>query len=227
MVNAEQERVQGFGRLENGLRQASDWYLWGPYVSERQWGTVREDYSADGYGLGLLPARPRPVPGLPVGRGRPGRVQRHRAAALPGPGAVERPGPDPEGAAVRADRAGGQPRRGRQGVLVVPGRACPATPGTAGVTTTRRAAFPYDDLVPENGRRDQLPARIRAARHRRVRRRPVLDRRRQLRQGRPDRPADDRPGHQRRAGRRRPCTCCRPPGSATPGPGMRARPSRP
>src|SRR5450631_1198497 len=22
--------------------------LWGPYLSERQWGTVREDYSADG-----------------------------------------------------------------------------------------------------------------------------------------------------------------------------------
>jgi hypothetical protein len=25
-----------------------DWRRWGPYVSERQWGTVREDYSADG-----------------------------------------------------------------------------------------------------------------------------------------------------------------------------------
>src|SRR6516225_9997340 len=24
------------------------WRLWGPYVSERQWGTVREDYSASG-----------------------------------------------------------------------------------------------------------------------------------------------------------------------------------
>ena len=24
------------------------WKLWGPYVSERQWGTVREDYSASG-----------------------------------------------------------------------------------------------------------------------------------------------------------------------------------
>src|SRR5262252_4740994 len=24
------------------------WYLWGPYLSERQWGTVREDYSEDG-----------------------------------------------------------------------------------------------------------------------------------------------------------------------------------
>jgi hypothetical protein len=45
----------GFGRLEDGLRQASDWYLWGPYLSERQWGTVREDYSADGEAWGYLP----------------------------------------------------------------------------------------------------------------------------------------------------------------------------
>lgn len=24
------------------------WKMWGPYLSERQWGTVREDYSDDG-----------------------------------------------------------------------------------------------------------------------------------------------------------------------------------
>jgi hypothetical protein len=54
-MNAESERVAGFGRLEDGLRQASDWYLWGPYVSERQWGTVREDYSADGEAWNYLP----------------------------------------------------------------------------------------------------------------------------------------------------------------------------
>jgi hypothetical protein len=47
-MGAERERVAGFGRLEDGLRQASEWYTWGPYVSERQWGTVREDYSANG-----------------------------------------------------------------------------------------------------------------------------------------------------------------------------------
>jgi hypothetical protein len=47
-VGAERERVAGFGRLEDGLLDAGDWYRWGPYVSERQWGTVREDYSADG-----------------------------------------------------------------------------------------------------------------------------------------------------------------------------------
>ena len=27
---------------------ASPWRRWGPYVSERQWGTVREDYSPGG-----------------------------------------------------------------------------------------------------------------------------------------------------------------------------------
>jgi hypothetical protein len=54
-MSTERERVAGFGRLEDGLRQASDWYLWGPYVSERQWGTVREDYSADGQAWDYLP----------------------------------------------------------------------------------------------------------------------------------------------------------------------------
>ena len=54
-MSTERERVAGFGRLEDGLRQASDWYLWGPYVSERQWGTVREDYSPDGEAGGYLP----------------------------------------------------------------------------------------------------------------------------------------------------------------------------
>src|SRR3974377_821077 len=46
-MSVERERVAGFGRLEDGLLQAGEWYRWGPYVSERQWGTVPEDYSAD------------------------------------------------------------------------------------------------------------------------------------------------------------------------------------
>ncbi len=47
-MGTERDRTATFGHLEDGLRSASDWYWWGPYVSERQWGTVREDYSADG-----------------------------------------------------------------------------------------------------------------------------------------------------------------------------------
>ena len=35
-------------RLTEDARREKNWKRWGPYLSERQWGTVREDYSADG-----------------------------------------------------------------------------------------------------------------------------------------------------------------------------------
>src|SRR6202166_445175 len=35
-------------RLHANVTGPDGWHHWGPYVSERQWGTVREDYSADG-----------------------------------------------------------------------------------------------------------------------------------------------------------------------------------
>ncbi len=35
-------------RLDETRRGGSDWKKWGPYLSERQWGTVREDYSENG-----------------------------------------------------------------------------------------------------------------------------------------------------------------------------------
>ncbi len=35
-------------RLNDAREQGIPWKKWGPYLSERQWGTVREDYSADG-----------------------------------------------------------------------------------------------------------------------------------------------------------------------------------
>ena len=35
-------------RLENNRTRKEYWKRWGPYLSERQWGTVREDYSAGG-----------------------------------------------------------------------------------------------------------------------------------------------------------------------------------
>jgi hypothetical protein len=34
---------------------ADHWELWGPYLSDRQWGTVREDYSADGDAWNFFP----------------------------------------------------------------------------------------------------------------------------------------------------------------------------
>src|SRR6202167_3055514 len=41
-VTAEQQR------LIDDAQRRQNWKRWGPYLSARQWGTVREDYSADG-----------------------------------------------------------------------------------------------------------------------------------------------------------------------------------
>lgn len=42
MADAEQQR------LHEADAEQVPWRRWGPYLSERQWGTVREDYSAGG-----------------------------------------------------------------------------------------------------------------------------------------------------------------------------------
>ncbi len=44
MSNNDQESI----RLEEARTGKAAWKKWGPYLSERQWGTVREDYSQDG-----------------------------------------------------------------------------------------------------------------------------------------------------------------------------------
>jgi hypothetical protein len=47
-MNAEKQR------LEDDRLGRATWKKWGPYLSERQWGTVREDYSADGDAWGYF-----------------------------------------------------------------------------------------------------------------------------------------------------------------------------
>jgi len=42
-------------RLAEDARRTQNWKRWGPYLSERQWGTVREDYSPDGACWEYLP----------------------------------------------------------------------------------------------------------------------------------------------------------------------------
>ena len=42
-------------RLREEASREKNWKRWGPYLSERQWGTVREDYSADGNVWGYFP----------------------------------------------------------------------------------------------------------------------------------------------------------------------------
>jgi hypothetical protein len=45
---AEHGRLADFDHRDPDPLASSDWHRWGPYLSERAWGTVREDYSAGG-----------------------------------------------------------------------------------------------------------------------------------------------------------------------------------
>ena len=55
MTSVERARVESFGHPEDGLSESTPWYHWGPYLSERAWGTVREDYSAGGTAWDYFP----------------------------------------------------------------------------------------------------------------------------------------------------------------------------
>ena len=54
-MTGEQERMADCGDYRFGPEEAGPWYLWGPYLAERAWGTVREDYSDDGDAWRYLP----------------------------------------------------------------------------------------------------------------------------------------------------------------------------
>lgn len=46
--SGEATRMAQCGDYRFGPEEAGPWYQWGPYLAERGWGTVREDYSDDG-----------------------------------------------------------------------------------------------------------------------------------------------------------------------------------
>src|SRR5512144_1666598 len=105
-------------RLAEDVRRVHNWRRWGPYLAERQWGTVREDYSATGECWSYLPhdhARSRAYrwgeDGLLGICDRECRVC-FSVALWNGRD------PNPR-AAVRHHRPRGQPRRGLQGALLL------------------------------------------------------------------------------------------------------------
>ena len=117
-------------------------------------------------GLVPLPARPGPLAGLPLERGRPRGDLRRQPAAVPGLRLLERARPDPQGAHLRADRRRGQPRRGRQGVLVVP-RLHPHPLLDALALHVPAGRVPVRGAPGGQPRPRPRRARVRAARHRR------------------------------------------------------------
>ena len=184
-MGAESERVAGFGRLEDGLRQAGDWYRWGPYVSERQWGTVREDYSPDGEAWDYLPhdhARSRAYRWGEDGLAGFCDIEQRLCLGL-----ALWNGEDPilKERAVRAHRA----RR------AITARTSRSTGGTLDAVPSHawnrwryhypQRRFPYEDLIDRNGARSRLEPEYELIDTGVFARGPVLDHRGALRQGRP------------------------------------------
>src|SRR5271156_1442683 len=93
-------------RLNDAREAQIPWKKWGPYLSERQWGTVREDYSDNGDAWNYFThdqARSRAYKWGEDGLGGLCDASVLRA------GVVERARPDPEGAHVRAHQQRREP----------------------------------------------------------------------------------------------------------------------
>ena len=110
----------GTGAFERGARGAGPVEEMGTVPQREAVGHGPRGLQRGRQRLELLHPRPGTFARLPVGRGRARRIVRRQAAVVLRAGVVERARPDPQGAPVRAHQQRGQPRRGCEGVLLLP-----------------------------------------------------------------------------------------------------------
>ncbi len=86
-------------------RREQHWRRWGPYLAERSWGTVREDYSADGTAWEYFPFEQSHLRAYRWGEdGIAGICDNHQRLWRFALGVLEHTRSDPEGAALRRHR---------------------------------------------------------------------------------------------------------------------------
>src|SRR5689334_14312396 len=141
-------------RLAEANERRQRWRRWGPYLSERQWGTVREDYSADGDAWNYFPHDHARSRAYRWGEDGIGGVCDHKqrlclAVALWN-------GRDP---ILKERMFGLSNREGNHGEdvkeLYYYLDAVPTYSYARMLYKYPQAAFPYDLLVQENARRDR------------------------------------------------------------------------
>ena len=189
-------------RLAESEARKKHWKRWGPYLSERAWGTVREDYSPYGNAWEYLPhdhARSRAYRWNEDGLAGISDRQQKICFAL----ALwnER---DP----ILKERLFGLTgNEGNHGEDVKEYYfyldSTPTHSYMKYLYKYPQAEFPYADLVEENRRRGKDQPEFELHGHRRLQRRPLLRRVRRIRQGRCRRHSDQDHGRQT-AARKRP-----------------------
>ena len=175
-MNAEEKRLQ------ESNERVKHWKRWGPYLSERAWGTVREDYSADGSAWDYFPhdhARSRAYRWNEDGIA--GICDRHQkicfAVALWN-------GRDPIFKERLFGLTGNEGNHGEDVKEIY--YYLDSTPTHSYMKYLYKypqAEFPYERLVDENRGAEAAKSRVRADRHGRLRRRPILRRVRRIREG--------------------------------------------
>ena len=208
-------------RLDEARDKAVPWRQWGPYLSERQWGTVREDYSESGDAWNYFThdqARSRAYRWGEDGIAGISDDKQRLCFAL-----ALWNGKDP----ILKERLFGLTNsEGNHGEDVKEYYfyldSTPTHSYMKYLYKYPQAAFPYDDLVETNRRRSRQRIRVRTARYRRLRRGPLLRRVRRVCQGVSRRHPDQDQRPQSRSRSRPSSTCCRRSGFAIPGPGHRA-----
>ena len=109
-------------RLAEARARTAHWRRWGPFLAERQWGTVREDYSAHGDAWSYFPHDHARSRAYRWGEdGLLGLCDNHQRLCFALALWNERD-PDSQGAPLRPHRPRGQSRRGRQGAVLLSGR---------------------------------------------------------------------------------------------------------
>ena len=170
-------------RLNDARETGVPWKKWGPYLSERQWGTVREDYSPDGNAWDYFThdqSRSRTYRWGEDGIGGISDDKQRLCFAL-----ALWNGKDPilkERLFGLTNSEGNHGEDVKEYYFYVD--STPTHSYMKSLYKYPQGEFPYRDLIETNRRTVARGDGVRAARHRRVRRGPVLRRLRRVRQGR-------------------------------------------
>ncbi|MCI1748386.1 MAG: hypothetical protein LKI24_09995 [Acidipropionibacterium sp.] len=171
-------------RLAEAHRGSAPWKAWGPYLSERQWGTVREDYSDDGNAWDYFSHDQARSRAYHWGEdGLAGISDEHQRLCLSLALWNEK---DP----ILKERMFGLTNsEANHGEDVKEyWFYVDSTPTHSYMKLNYKypqAEFPYNELIRENSSRGQAGLRVRADGHPHLRRRPLFRRRRGVCQGRP------------------------------------------
>jgi len=136
-------------RLREQAESRAPWMRWGPYVSERQWGTGARGLQRRWRCLGLLSPMSMPAAGLPRGEDGLAGFSDDKQRVCLTLALWNETRPDPEGAPFWPGQWRRQSRRGCEGALPLSGCDADAFVFEDALPVSAACVFPYQQLLDE------------------------------------------------------------------------------